>query len=87
MRRVVQKRADDADRRRREAKLNAEKTDAAGQAQEILEKKKAEDGERLARETKARHGVRLRDRHISTCYYWCRPLLANATSPRWPCKP
>lgn len=54
MRRVVQKRAEDADKRRREAKAKSEDNLLAEGERAILEKKKAEDKERLAREAKAR---------------------------------
>lgn len=54
MRRVVQKRADDADRRKREAKVKNHDDSLAEGEQESLEKKKAEDKERLAREAKVR---------------------------------
>eukprot|EP00903_Cladosiphon_okamuranus_P007797 g7546.t1 len=52
MRRVVQKRAEDADRRKREAKAKSEENSLAEGELAILEKKKAEDMERLAREAK-----------------------------------
>lgn len=54
MRRVVQKRAEDADRRRHEAKAKSEGNSLAEGERAILEKKKAGDKERLAREAKAR---------------------------------
>ncbi|CAM9252372.1 unnamed protein product [Ectocarpus sp. 12 AP-2014] len=52
MRRVVQKRADDADRRRREAKAKAEDQSAADEEHKAFENKKAVDKERLAKEAK-----------------------------------
>lgn len=55
MRRVVQKRADDADRRKREAKAKTQGDSMADGEKEAFEKKKAEDKERLAREAKARN--------------------------------
>ncbi len=58
MRRVVQKRADEADRRRREAKTKNQDDSVAEGEQAALEKKKAEDKERFARETKAREDIR-----------------------------
>lgn len=54
MRRIVQKRAEDADRRRHEAKAKSEGNSLADGERAILDKKKAEDKERLAREAKAR---------------------------------
>lgn len=59
MRRVVQKRAEEADRRRREAKTKSEDDSVAEGEQAALEKKKAEDKERFARETKARAEISL----------------------------
>lgn len=47
----MQKRAEDADRRKREAALKAKDDSAANAEKKILEKRKAEDKERLARET------------------------------------
>lgn len=52
MRRVVQKRADDADRRKREAAEKTEEDAARQEEQDALEIRKAEDVERLAREAK-----------------------------------
>ena len=52
MRRVVQKRAEDADRRKREATLKGRVDSAADEEKKSLEKKNAGDRERLARETK-----------------------------------
>lgn len=54
MRRVVQKRAEDADRRKREAKAKSEDNSLAEGERAILEEKKAGDQERLAKEAKAR---------------------------------
>lgn len=53
MRRVVQKRAEDADRRKREAKAKSEENSLEEGGRAVLEKKKAKDKERLAREAKA----------------------------------
>lgn len=52
MRRVVQKRADDADRRKREAKAKGQDDSLADGESAALDKKKDEDKERLAREAK-----------------------------------
>lgn len=53
MRRVVQKRAEDADRRKHEAKAKSENNSLLEEERAVLGKKKAEDKERLAREAKA----------------------------------
>lgn len=66
MRRVVQKRADDADRRKREAKAKSQGDSVADGEIEALEKRKAEDKERLAREAKVRkHHEQAAHRHRS----------------------
>ncbi|CAM9618041.1 unnamed protein product [Pylaiella littoralis] len=52
MRRVVQKRADDADKRKREGKAKNQDDSVVNRKKEALENKKAEDKERLAREVK-----------------------------------
>lgn len=54
MRRVVQKRADDADRRKREAKEKAESASAAAGELGSLEARKQQDRERLALAAKVR---------------------------------
>jgi len=59
MRRVVQKRADDADRRRREEKMKNQDDSVAEGDQAALDKRKAGDKERLAREAKVRASVSL----------------------------
>lgn len=54
MRRVVQKRADDADKRKREEKAKIQDDSVVAGEQEVSRKRKAEDKERLAREAKVR---------------------------------
>lgn len=58
MRRVVQKRADDADRRKREAEVKGQDNSQADGERAALDKRKAEDKERLAREAKVRTTVK-----------------------------
>lgn len=72
MRRVVQKRAEDADRRKREATLKAEADSVADEEKKSLEKRNAEDRERLARETKV-HGRILFD-------MWSPPTTASSVA-------
>lgn len=52
MRRVVQKRAEDADRRRREGKAQAQTGATEQEKRQSLEERKTDDRERLAREAK-----------------------------------
>lgn len=72
MRRVVQKRADDTDRRTREAAEKALKDSVTKTERAALENRKAEDRERLMREAKVRGSLWYRLLGVAS---WVRGLL------------
>lgn len=76
MRRVVQKRTDDADRRKREAKEKGQADLAAKAEKNALEERKAEDKERLAREAKVPFelGGILLPRELDCIFIFCESL-------------